>query len=261
MAEPPWTASPIRRWISRLEAPPSWRAFRVMTGIPATSGGQSHSWVIPTSSSRSPRAQTISVADGRRETILIRSSLASPRAAAAAHTRGRAPSARRFFCVDGGPGGRLIGVPGRVDLRVLGPLGRQRLLGEDRVHRAFRLAGPAVDALVGIDEELPVGAFVVVDAVDRADRDARDVEHVDARLGDHVGHWGTFSSAGLGSAIRRWAGPNPSTGVRRAATKPPGLNSRVWRSGSRPACPSASGRGYDSQAATGRSRLHRARSR
>ena len=42
-----------------------------MTGMPTTSGGQSHSWVTPTSSSRSPRAQTISVADGRSETIRI----------------------------------------------------------------------------------------------------------------------------------------------------------------------------------------------
>src|SRR5436309_3029580 len=44
---------------------------RVITGTDATSGGQSHSCVRPTSESRSPRAQTMSVADGRSETIRI----------------------------------------------------------------------------------------------------------------------------------------------------------------------------------------------
>ena len=45
--------------------------------------------------------------------------------------------------------------------------------------------GEAVDALLGIDDEDPVG---LVDAVDRADVDARAVFDVDARLGDDVRH-------------------------------------------------------------------------
>ena len=56
----------------------SW-TLRVMTGLPMTSGGQSHSWVTPTSSSPSPMAQTISVADGRSETMRIRDGLALSR--------------------------------------------------------------------------------------------------------------------------------------------------------------------------------------
>ena len=42
----------------------------VIGGTPATAGGQSHSCVRPTSRSASPTAATISVALGRRETIL-----------------------------------------------------------------------------------------------------------------------------------------------------------------------------------------------
>ena len=76
---------------------------------------------------------------------------------------------------------------------VVGPFGRQRLLGEDRVDRAFRLAGAAVDALVRIDEQLAIRALVEMDAIDRTDGDARHVEHVDARLGDHIGHSGSSS--------------------------------------------------------------------
>src|SRR4029079_17941399 len=119
-------------------------------------------------------AQTISVAEGRRETILIGGPGRSGR-----------PSARRLELVDFGACCLLVRVPGGIDLRVLRPLDRQRLLGEDRVHRALGLAGAAVDAFVRVDEELPVCAFLVVDAIDRTDRDAGDVEHVDARLGDY----------------------------------------------------------------------------
>ena len=75
-----------------------------------------------------------------------------------------------------------------VDLRVLRPLRREALLGEDRVHRALGLAGAAVDALVGVDEQHAVGAFVEVDAVDGADGHAGDVQDVDAGLGNHVRH-------------------------------------------------------------------------
>src|SRR4029077_3935659 len=142
---------------------------------PETSGGYSHAWVMPTSESPRPMAQTISVADGRREAIRIR----IPGSESA-----------RLQLVDGGAGSGLVGEPDRVDRGVVGPFGWQRLLGEDRVDRAFRLAGAAVDALVRIDEELLIGAFVEMDAIDRTDRHARDVEDVDAWLGDHIRHSG-----------------------------------------------------------------------
>jgi len=50
---------------------------------------------------------------------------------------------------------------------------------EDRLNRAYRLAGAAVDALVGVDVEHPA-AFV--DAVDWAFVDAGLVLDVDGRL-------------------------------------------------------------------------------
>src|SRR5712664_1113260 len=62
---------------------------------------------------------------------------------------------------------------------------RRLVFGEDRLHRAHRLAGPAVDTLVGVDEEL---IRPLVDAVHRADLDAGLVLDVDARLDDHVCH-------------------------------------------------------------------------
>src|SRR5664280_3768360 len=49
------------------------------------------------------------------------------------------------------------------------PLGRESILGEDRLDRALRFAGAAVDALLGIDDEDAIG---LVDAVDGADVDA-----------------------------------------------------------------------------------------
>ena len=73
---------------------------------------------------------------------------------------------------------------GVVDLDEGVPLVRERVLGEDRLDRALRLARAAVDALLGIDDE---DAAELVDAVDRADIDARAVFDVDARLGDDVG--------------------------------------------------------------------------
>src|SRR2546423_9771779 len=121
-----------------------------MTGLPRTSGGQSHSCVTPTSSSARPMAQTISVADGSRDTIRIsglRRRRRDTRDAAVP-----AVSGAGLELVDAGSGGGLVRVPGGVDHGVLGPLGWQGFLGEDRVDRAFRFAGAAVDALVRVDE-------------------------------------------------------------------------------------------------------------
>src|ERR1044072_6255498 len=43
--------------------------LEVYRGLPTTDGGKSHSCVTPTRLSSSPSAQTISVADGRSETM------------------------------------------------------------------------------------------------------------------------------------------------------------------------------------------------
>ncbi len=102
--------------------------------------------------------------------------------------RPEACSGRRLELVDHLARGVLVLEPQRVDGGVLGRLGGQGVLGEDGVDRALRLTRAAVDALVRVDVQLAVGAAVEVDAVDRADGDARLVQHVDARLGDHVRH-------------------------------------------------------------------------
>src|SRR5206468_11285352 len=79
---------------------------------------------------------------------------------------------------------------------VLEHLGHRHLL-EDRVPRALGLAGAAVDTLVGADVELirpllTVGARVLVDAVDGADRAAAGVQAITAEARDDVGR--AFSS-------------------------------------------------------------------
>ena len=80
----------------------------------------------------------------------------------------------------------FVGVRERVvDLDEGVPLVRERVLGEDRLHRALRFARPAVDALLRVDDQDPLE---LVDAVDRADVDAREVFDVDAGLGDDVRH-------------------------------------------------------------------------
>src|SRR3954465_12559288 len=85
---------------------------------------------------------------------------------------------------------------GVVDLHERLPLGRQRVLGEDRLHGALRLTRAAVDALLGIDDEDPVG---LVNAVDGAHVDAGLVFDVDAGLGDDVSH-GTYSTGARSSS-------------------------------------------------------------
>jgi len=72
-----------------------------------------------------------------------------------------------------------------VDLHEWFPLLGQRVLREDRLDRAFRFAGAAVNALLRIDHEDPSG---LVDAVHGADVDAGAVFDVDAGLGDDVRH-------------------------------------------------------------------------
>ena len=72
-----------------------------------------------------------------------------------------------------------------VGVVVVLPLLRGVVLVEDRLDRAHRLAGAAVDALVGVDVEHPLA---LVDAVDGALVDARAVLQVHTGLGDDVGH-------------------------------------------------------------------------
>src|SRR6202042_1563511 len=63
----------------------------------------------------------------------------------------------------------------------------------DRLDRADRLAGAAVDAFVRVDVEHPVA---LVDTVDRALTDARLVQEVHAIGGDDIRHFlGSYSSS------------------------------------------------------------------
>src|SRR3954471_7302883 len=83
------------------------------------------------------------------------------------------------------------------------PLVRDVVLVVDGLHRADRLAGAAVHALVGVDVEHPVA---LVDAVHRTLVDARLVEDVDAGLGDAVGHGGSLPGSARATTL---AGPGP----------------------------------------------------
>src|ERR1700722_13200091 len=56
---------------------------------------------------------------------------------------------------------------------------------DNRLHRAFRLAHPAVDAFVGMDHQ---HVLANVKATDRACFNAVHILSTDAPLGDHVGH-------------------------------------------------------------------------
>src|SRR5690606_38831312 len=72
-----------------------------------------------------------------------------------------------------------------VGLVVVGPLLGQVVFVVDRLDGADRLAGTAVDALVGVDVEHPV---TLVDAVDGALVDTGAILQIDAGQGDDVGH-------------------------------------------------------------------------
>src|SRR5690606_34170183 len=85
----------------------------------------------------------------------------------------------------------------RVGLGVGRPLVGHVVLVVDGLDRTDRLTSTTVDAFVRVDVEHPLA---LVDAVHGALVDARLVEHVDAGLGDHVGHWALLES--LRSAAR-----------------------------------------------------------
>src|SRR5215218_1705917 len=100
----------------------------------------------------------------------------------------------------------LRGAAGRADvveeldvrLVVVGPHLGEVVFVVDRLDRAHRFAGSAVDALVGVDVER---AFTLVDAVDGAFVDAGAVFDVDARQGDDIGHGGSLSSRRAGTPV------------------------------------------------------------
>src|SRR5262249_42510883 len=80
--------------------------------------------------------------------------------------------------------GPLLGVLG-VQLLVLGPLLGEIRLGKDGLGRTHRLAGPAVDALVGVDDQ---HVRPLVEAVDGAHLDAVGVLALHATVSNHVSH-------------------------------------------------------------------------
>src|SRR5262245_10137103 len=85
----------------------------------------------------------------------------------------------------GGLGVRVVLEELLVELDEVLPLIRRLVLGEDRLDGAHGLASAAVDALVGVDEELGV---TFVDAVDRAHLHTGLVLDVDAGFNDDVRH-------------------------------------------------------------------------
>src|SRR5699024_2170071 len=92
----------------------------------------------------------------------------------------------------GGPtGGTEIVEELDVGLVVLFPFFRHIILVEDRLDRAHRFAGTAVDAFVGVDVKT---AFALVDAIDRAFVDAGLVLEINTRLGNDVRHWADSSN-------------------------------------------------------------------
>src|SRR2546430_14228552 len=91
-------------------------------------------------------------------------------------------------------------------------LRRYLVLWIDRRHRTGVDTRPAVDALIGVDDEHPVLGPTVDDAVSRADINAGPVLQVDAGFRDDVGHFfeGKFTLAQgcerSGASIERAAG-------------------------------------------------------
>src|ERR1035441_9434676 len=101
-------------------------------------------------------------------------------AAHGAQLRGTGGGAARLIAA-----GQRLGEEPRVLPGVALPLVREIVFVVDRLHRAHRLARPAVHALIRVDVKHPL---TLVDAIHRALLHARPVQHVHARLADHVSH-------------------------------------------------------------------------
>ena len=78
----------------------------------------------------------------------------------------------------------------RILRHVAGPLTWYVGIGKNRLDRALRLAGAAIDTLVRVDVVL---ILTLVNAVDGANFDATCVLRVDAGLNDDVGHGSCMS--------------------------------------------------------------------
>jgi len=109
---------------------------------------------------------------------------------------------RRLLSRDVGPSLRILAVD--VEPTIKARLG----VGLDGVDRAFRLADPTVDALVGMNDE---HVLALVEAVHRTDFDAIGVFALDANFSDDVGHLPHTES---GCAVRRFGhfGPPKTDG-------------------------------------------------
>src|SRR5262249_50811827 len=106
----------------------------------------------------------------------------------------------------GGTAGRAdTGLGEELDVGgvVVAPLLGQIVFVGDRLDGADRLAGTAVDALVGVDVQ---HAVALVDAVDGALVDAGAVFQIDAGKGDDVGHSPILERGSTGSGRRRRRG-------------------------------------------------------
>jgi hypothetical protein len=147
---------------------------------PCESFGWTHSWTprdTPTSSNRA----SISKTEGQKPAEMQ----GAGKCEIAHNAIGGAEEALTRY--------RLLLIKVGVNRRKTGPLLRKIFQCENRRHRANGNARAAVNALIGIDEELFLGfevSFVLarVDAIDGANIDTGSVLRSDARLGNHVRH-------------------------------------------------------------------------
>src|SRR5688500_17521233 len=140
---------------------------------------------------------------------------------------------RRLALPDRSSGRRLALEDVAIQLNVLFQVRRHILLREDGRDRALGLARATVDALVRMNEQL-IRSFV--DAVHRADVDARPVLRPDARFGDHIRHGvpPLCFADGLGERLNICRGPRGlATFVRRDdggyGRRPPPLPRSAFR--------------------------------
>ena len=115
-----------------------------------------------------------------------------------------------FFAVHGAIEFLARAIAQDVERDVVVELGGDVGLVKDRLPRADRQARPAIDALVGRDEDLVRERFArllgPVETFDRANAHARGVNAVSAKASDNVGH-GAFPLSKLNDPERcaRWA--------------------------------------------------------
>jgi hypothetical protein len=79
-----------------------------------------------------------------------------------------------------------------------GPFRGQMFVGKDGIHWTFGFACAAFDAFVRIDEQFAVDPVDEMDAINRAHRDARLIDHVEAWLRDDVGQCLVLRTSAVG---------------------------------------------------------------